>query len=58
MPLGMPFHPYSSGELVHDLRQAGLRLIAERPFPPPPKSPLGMIAARGAEFWYAAAEVS
>jgi ubiquinone/menaquinone biosynthesis C-methylase UbiE len=57
-PLGMPFHPYSSGELVHDLRQAGLRLIAERPFPTLPKSPLGMIAARGAEFWYVAAEVS
>jgi SAM-dependent methyltransferase len=56
-PLAMPFHPYSRGELVHDLRQAGLRLIAERPFPPLPKGPLGTLVARGAEYWYAAAEV-
>ena len=56
--LAMPFHPYSAGELVHDLREAGLRLLAERPFPPLPKGPLGSIAARGAEFWYAAAEVA
>jgi len=56
-PLGMPFHPYSSGELVQDLRQAGLRLLAERPFPPLPRCALATIAARGADFWYAAAEV-
>lgn len=57
-PLRMPFHPYSPGELRLDLREAGLRLIAERPFPLPPKNQLGKIAARGADFWYAAAQVS
>jgi ubiquinone/menaquinone biosynthesis C-methylase UbiE len=58
VPLAIPFHPYSPGELALDLRQAGLRLIAERPFPSPPKGSLATIAGRGAEFWYAAAEVS
>ena len=57
-PLGMPFHPYSRGELRLDLRKAGLRLVAERPFPLPPKGRLGAIAVRGADFWYAAARVS
>jgi SAM-dependent methyltransferase len=54
----MPFHPYSAKELRGDLREAGLRLVAERPFPPLPKGRLGAMAAGGAEFWYAAARVS
>ena len=54
----MPFHPYHPGELRADLREVGLRLVAERPFPLPPKGPLGTIAAGGADFWYAAAKVS
>jgi SAM-dependent methyltransferase len=57
-PLRMPFHPYNPGELRLDLEEAGLRLVAERPFPLPPKGHLGTIAARGADFWYAAAKVS
>ncbi|HTF33265.1 MAG TPA: class I SAM-dependent methyltransferase [Myxococcota bacterium] len=57
-PLKMPFHPYNPGELRLDLREAGLRLVAERPFPLRPNGHLGTIAARGADFWYAAAKVS
>ncbi len=55
--LRMPFHPYSPGELSREVRAAGLRVVAERPFPPPPPGRLGALAARGADFWYAAVRV-
>ncbi|HYB13326.1 MAG TPA: class I SAM-dependent methyltransferase [Myxococcota bacterium] len=57
-PVRMPFHPYNPGELSVDLRDAGLGLVAERPFPLPPEGRLAGLAARGADFWYAAAKVS
>jgi len=57
-PFWMPFHPYSPGELVRDLRESGLCLVAERPFPGPPPGLLGTRAVKGADFWYAAAKVS
>ena len=53
----MPFHPYRPGELARDVRDAGLQIVAERPFPPPPPGRLGALAARGADFWYAAVQV-
>jgi SAM-dependent methyltransferase len=46
------------GELRLDLREVGLHLVAKRPLPPPTKGRLGAMAARGADFWYAAAKVS
>lgn len=54
----MPFHPYKPGELAREARAAGLRIVAERPWPEPPQGLLGRCATRGAPFWYAALDVA
>ncbi len=57
VPSAAPEGARRAATLLREAGEAGLRLVAERPWPEPPPGALGAIARRGAACWHLAFEV-